>query len=160
MPKYPLGKASVIPHGLSTKETSRKGGFLMCGFYLYPPTSSSRTSLARSHIHRICLLTRSVAPPLRKKTSLTLWIFCGLRLAAKGCAFDNCISQPLLCPFHRARFTISPCDLRDSAGIYRLSTCRLQQKPPEGGFCVVGVFIAPTAYRDIIPSASALLFRR
>ena len=42
-----------------------------------PPPSSSRTSLARSHILWICLLARSVAPPLREKTSLRFGFFAG-----------------------------------------------------------------------------------
>ena len=36
-----------------------------------------------------------------------------------GCAFDNCITHSLLCPFYRARFTVSPCDSNADVSEFR-----------------------------------------
>ena len=55
------------------KENKAKGKII----YSHPPPSSSRTSLARSHILWICPLAHPVAPPLREKTSLCFGFFAG-----------------------------------------------------------------------------------
>ena len=60
--------------------------------YTHPPRRRGLRS-AHSHILRICLFARSIAPPLRKKTSLALWIFCGMALQKSGmCCQSNCLS--------------------------------------------------------------------
>ena len=55
-------------------------GAFCVGELSYPTLHPRRRGLrfAHSHVLRICLFARSVAPPLRKKTSLALWFFCGI----------------------------------------------------------------------------------